>query len=171
MPRSCRCSSMKAASMSLGHGHKQQVPGRAARRCTSSGRHHESQEPREPPRQSGRPPSSLAGSRSQGTAPGADLSRAAKPAPGHRARAGVRKPPWRTVPGTGSPPGALFPGAKKPTPMTELAQASLPVWLDPLGYCGCGCDRRLLSSCMSTATLASAFGVLATVVRTEKQFS
>ena len=49
-----------------------------------------------------------------------------------------------------------FPGTKKPTPMTQLAPASLPVWLDPLAYCGCGSDRRLLSSCMSTATLASA---------------
>jgi len=48
-------------------------------------------------------------------------------------------------------------GTKKPTPMTQLAPASLPVWLDPLTYCGCGSDRRLLSSCMSTATFASAF--------------
>jgi hypothetical protein len=51
---------------------------------------------------------------------------------------------------------APFAGTKKPTPITELAPASLPVWLDPLFYCGCGSDRRLLSSCMSTATLASA---------------
>ena len=49
-----------------------------------------------------------------------------------------------------------FAGTKKPTPITELAPASLPVWLDPLFYCGCGSDRRLLSSCMSTATSASA---------------
>ena len=50
---------------------------------------------------------------------------------------------------------AAFPGTKKPTPMTQLAPASLPVWLSRV-YCGCGSDRRLLSSCMSTATLASA---------------
>jgi hypothetical protein len=50
-----------------------------------------------------------------------------------------------------------FSGTKKPTPMTQMAPASLPVWLDPLTYCGCGSDRRLLSSCMSTATFASAF--------------
>ena len=53
-------------------------------------------------------------------------------------------------------PDRAFAGTKKPTPITELAPASLPVWLDPLSYCGCGSDRRLLSSCMSTATSASA---------------
>ena len=53
-------------------------------------------------------------------------------------------------------PDRAFAGTKKPTPITELAPASLPVWLDPLFYCGCGSDRRLLSSCMSTATSASA---------------
>lgn len=68
--------------------------------------------------------------------------------------------PWRRA-DTARPPRAkgpdrAFAGTKKPTPITELAPASLPVWLDPLFYCGCGSDRRLLSSCMSTATLASA---------------
>ncbi len=77
----------------------------------------------------------------------------------HRGPAQLRRPaPRPAVHPAGSLPGAVrgaFPGTKKPTPMTELAPASLPVWLSR-SYCGCGSDRRLLSSCISTATLASA---------------
>ena len=58
-------------------------------------------------------------------------------------------PPGET-PLAAAPP----PGTKKPTPMTGAGTlAGLAI---PAGYCGCGSDRRLLSSCMSTATLASA---------------
>ena len=67
--------------------------------------------------------------------------------PGPHALAGRAWLPWSQ---------GAFPGRKKPTPITELAPASLPVWLFPLAYCGCGSDRRLLSSCISIATLASA---------------
>ena len=68
------------------------------------------------------------------------------------------------------PPRAPFPGTKRPTPMTELAPASLPVWLDPLLL------RLRLRQAVALVLyvdghLGERLGVLATVVRTEKQLS
>ena len=67
------------------------------------------------------------------------------------------------------PPGR-FPGTKKPTPIPELAPASLPVWLFPLLL------RLWLRQAVALVLyidgdLGQRLGVLAAVVRTEKQLS
>jgi hypothetical protein len=82
---------------------------------------------------------------------------------------------WRSDPtpgGAACPGGAApvsSPGTKKPTPITELAPAPLPVWLCP----------RLLRLRLRQAValvlyvdgdLGQRLGVLAAVVRAEKQF-
>ena len=63
-----------------------------------------------------------------------------------------------------------FPGTKKPTPMAELAPASLPVWLFPLLL------RLRLRQAVALVLyidgdLGQRLGVLAAMVRTEKQLS
>jgi hypothetical protein len=63
-----------------------------------------------------------------------------------------------------------FAGTKKPTPITELAPASLPVWLFPLLL------RLWLRQAVALVLyidgdLGQRLGVLATMVRTEKQLS
>jgi hypothetical protein len=63
-----------------------------------------------------------------------------------------------------------FAGTKKPTPTTELAPASLPVWLVPLLL------RLRLRQAVALVLyidgdLGQRLGVLATMVRTEKQLS
>ena len=73
---------------------------------------------------------------------------------------------WLKPGGTSAP----FPGTKKPTPMTELAPASLPVWLDPLLL------RLRLRQAVALVLyvdgdLGQRSGVLPTMVRTEKQLS
>ena len=77
----------------------------------------------------------------------------------------VRAPPSDGAPGVR--PDRAFPGTKKPTPMTQLAPASLPVWL----------ARWLLRLRLRQAValvlyvdgdLGQRLGVLPAVVRTEK---
>jgi hypothetical protein len=63
-----------------------------------------------------------------------------------------------------------FAGTKKPTPITELAPASLPVWLVPLLL------RLRLRQAVALVLnidgdLGQRLGVLAAMVRTEKQLS
>jgi hypothetical protein len=79
------------------------------------------------------------------------------------------KPGGTSAPDPGVPAN-LNPGTKKPTPMTELAPASLPVWLDPLLL------RLRLRQAVAlvlyvNGDLGQRLGVLAAVVRTEKQLS
>ena len=66
--------------------------------------------------------------------------------------------------------GERFPGTKKPTPIAELASASLPVWLVPLLL------RLRLRQAVALVLyidgdLGQRLGVLAAMVRTEKQLS
>lgn len=63
-----------------------------------------------------------------------------------------------------------FPGTKKPTPIPRLAPASLPVWLVPLLL------RLRLRQAVALVLyidgdLGQRLGVLAAMVRTEKQLS
>jgi hypothetical protein len=74
------------------------------------------------------------------------------------------------VTGVGAAPHGRFPGTKKPTPITELAPASLPVWLFPLLL------RLRLRQAVALVLyidgdLGQGLGVLAAMVRTEKQLS
>jgi hypothetical protein len=76
---------------------------------------------------------------------------------------------WSQLTPQRAPPRA-FAGTKKPTPITGLAPASLPVWLVPLLL------RLRLRQAVALVLyidgdLGQGLGVLAAMVRTEKQLS
>ena len=64
-----------------------------------------------------------------------------------------------------------FPGTNKPTPITELAPASLPVWLAPAGLLRLRLRQAVALVLYVDGDLGQRLGVLTAMVRTEKQLS
>ena len=69
------------------------------------------------------------------------------------------------------PRSLSYEGTKKPTSMTELTPASLPVWLVPAGLLRLRLRQAVALVLYVDGDLGQRLGVLAAMVRTEKQLS